>query len=280
MNVLVTGAAGKIGTAVLDGLGSDPDYTLTGLDVVEPPDAVHDVVVGDVTDYDEVRPHFDGQDAVVHLARPRADGELDAFSQAIEWTPTLGANLRAHTTALAAAVDAGVERYVYASSHHAVGMYERDHAPAVYDVDHELVLTADSSPRPDSLYGVTKVYGESVGRLAAEAYGLRVYAVRFCNLRAANHPYADAERGVAEGRFDRDSAAYDEQVARLKASWLSHRDAAHLVDRCLQDESVTFDVFYGVSDNARRWFDIEHAREVLGYDPRDASEGWDGPPAE
>jgi hypothetical protein len=42
--------------------------------------------------------------------------------------------------------------------------------------------------------------------------------------------------------------------------WHSRRDLAQLVDRCLRDESVAADVFYGVSDNATWWFDISHAR--------------------
>jgi hypothetical protein len=60
--------------------------------------------------------------------------------------------------------------------------------------------------------------------------------------------------------------------------WQSRRDLAHLVDCCLRDESVSFDVFYGVSDNDRRWFDVDHAREVVGYDPEDDGETWDAPP--
>jgi hypothetical protein len=53
-----------------------------------------------------------------------------------------------------------------------------------------------------------------------------------------------------------------------------------MVDRCLQDDTVDFDIFYGVSDSDRRWFDIDHARDVLGYAPEDSSEEWDGPPAD
>jgi hypothetical protein len=51
-----------------------------------------------------------------------------------------------------------------------------------------------------------------------------------------------------------------------------------MTDRCLQVDGPSFDIFYGVSDNDRRWFDIDHAREVLGYDPQDDGEEWDAPP--
>ena len=67
-------------------------------------------------------------------------------------------------------------------------------------------------------------------------------------------------------------------VARMTAMWQSRRDFAQMTDKCLQDDSVTFDVFYGVSGNDRRWFDVDHAREVIGYEPQDNGDEWDAPP--
>jgi hypothetical protein len=69
-------------------------------------------------------------------------------------------------------------------------------------------------------------------------------------------------------------------VARVRATWQSRRDFAHTVDRCLWTSDAGFEVFYGVSDNDRRWFDIDHARDVIGYDPRDNGEEWDARPAD
>jgi hypothetical protein len=89
-----------------------------------------------------------------------------------------------------------------------------------------------------------------------------------------------AEEGVERGDFERDSEAYDEMVARVRATWQSRRDFAHTVDRCLWTSDAGFEVFYGVSDNDRRWFDIDHARDVIGYDPRDNGEEWDARPAD
>jgi NAD+ dependent glucose-6-phosphate dehydrogenase len=57
---------------------------------------------------------------------------------------------------------------------------------------------------------------------------------------------------------------------RGQAMWLSHRDCAHLFDRCLQAD-YGFEVVYGISDNDRKYYSIERARDVLGYDPRDNS---------
>ena len=43
-------------------------------------------------------------------------------------------------------------------------------------------------------------------------------------------------------------------------------------------DDVEFGVFYGVSDNDRRWFSIEHGRDIIGYNPQDNSEEWNAPP--
>jgi len=279
MDVLITGAAGTVGTAITDALADDDRYALTSLDREEHPDPDVASVIADATDYDDIRPHFDGVDAVVHLAYAPLDVG-GPWERTIEWLETHAANLRMHANVIRAAVDAGVDSLVYASSNHAVGMYEVANAPDIYYPEFDLTVDRSAPPRPDSMYGTEKLYAEGLGRLAAEAHGLRFYALRIGAVRdpAHDHPYGDAEAGVEAGEFDRDSQAYRQQVARLKALWQSRRDFAHMVDRCLRDDTVAFDVFYGVSDNDRRWLDIDHARAVLGYDPRDNGEEWDAPP--
>jgi len=54
----------------------------------------------------------------------------------------------------------------------------------------------------------------------------------------------------------------------MKGMWQSRRDHAQMVERCFADETVEFDVFYGVSDNDRRWFDIDHAGTSSGTSRR------------
>jgi len=279
MDVLIPGGAGTIGTAITDHLDDREDYEFTSLDVTEHPDDDVRSVVADATDEAVVREHVAEADAVVHLARVHMD-DGGPNDRAIAWSDEHLANLRLHATAYDAAVEAELDTFVYASSNHAVGMYEVEAAPDIYhgsdfEVDHTV------QPRPDSMYGVEKVYGEGLGRLAAETSALSVYALRICAVRDPeyDHPYGDAQRGVDEGRFALDSAAYDEQVARMHCMWQSRRDIAHMVERCLADDTVDFDVFYGVSDNDDRWFDVDHARDVLGYDPRDTADEWDAPPS-
>jgi hypothetical protein len=110
-------------------------------------------------------------------------------------------------------------------------------------------------------------------------YPKQFYAIRICSIRTPeyDHPYGDAEQGIADGSWDRGSDKYEEAVTRMKAMWLSRRDCAHMVNRMHQDDDLTFDVFFGVSANDRRWFDFNRAREVIGYDPQDNGEEWTAP---
>jgi hypothetical protein len=83
---------------------------------------------------------------------------------------------------------------------------------------------------------------------------------------------------VDNGETERGSETYRRQVARMKGMWQSRRDFAHMIDCCLRDSTVEFDIFHGVSDNDRRWFDIDHACEKIGYSPQDNGEEWEAPP--
>jgi len=124
------------------------------------------------------------------------------------------------------------------------------------------------------VYDGRRVYVEKEGSLSS------FYALRIASIRGEgdDHPYSDAERKVENGEIERGSEEYHQQVARHKALWFSHRDLVQLVERMLLDETVDFDIFFGVSGNDRRWVDIEHARTVLGYDPQDNGEDWSSPP--
>ncbi|MFC6734263.1 MULTISPECIES: NAD(P)-dependent oxidoreductase [unclassified Haladaptatus] len=273
MNVLLTGAYGRVGTAIIDHLAGDDEYDFTYLDKTDHPD--HETVVADIADYEATKPAFEGADAVVHLAGyPYTDGD---------WRDILESNIIGLYNALEAAAEAEVETFVFASSNHAVGMYEIENAPDIYFPEFDLTVDHTDPVRPDSYYGTSKSFGEDLGRyyVENEDYPKSFYGLRICSVRHEeyDHPYGDAERGVDEDRWERDSDEYAQAVARMKAMWQSRRDLAHMVDRCLQTDGVAFDIFYGVSTNDRRWFDIDHACEVIDYEPQDNGDKWDGPPA-
>ncbi len=249
--VLVTGAEGVIGTAVREHL--DRSYELTSLTLT--PQDFHSHVA-DVADLDAIRPAFETIDAVVHLA---ASAGLET-----PWDEVLHNNIVGTYNVFEAARRAGVERVVFASSNHTIGMYELDGAPGLYDVDDERSYDHTTEHRPDSLYGVSKAYGEALGRMYMERYGLRVFCLRIGAVREHDDPTSPTANPLidldAEGRRN-----------RLRAVWLSQRDCAELIAACLDVEDVSWAVVYGVSANARRFWGLDHARELLGWEPQDSA---------
>jgi nucleoside-diphosphate-sugar epimerase len=280
LDVLVTGAYGTCGTAIIDHLDGDDRYEFTYLNRSDRP-ADHeyggyDTVVANVDDYAAIRPAFDDADAVVHLAAwPSVQST---------WDDVFEPNILGTQNVLRAAEAAEVESVVFASTNHVVGAYEDEYAPEIYERDHDLLLDHESPVRPDSFYGMSKAFGEDLGRHYVEnrPFPERFYALRICSVRDPDHdhPYGDAERGVENGDYERWSPTYERRVKRMKAMWQSRRDFAHEVACCLDDDSVAFGVFSGVSDNRRRWFDLEYARSQIGYDPVDDGEEYDEPPAQ
>jgi len=295
-NVLVTGPFGEAGEAILNYLAGEDEYEFTYLNRTDHPE--YETHVADVADYDAIRPAFDEQDAVIHLAAQSDAGA--EFEEIIE------PNIIGTYNVLKAMEDAGVEKLIYASSQRVMGLYEEDHAPELYEEDYPsefdpFRLTHETLPKPDGYYGASKMFGEHMCRAHARRDGFpeQVYSLRISSVRTEeyDHPYGDAERGVDRGEehkvdedevwdqsqtgsWERGSEEYKKMVKRLKASWTSQRDFAHLLECCLKDDSVTYDAFYAVSGNAARWFDIEHAQAVLGYEPKDDASQWDGPPSD
>lgn len=224
MTILLTGAAGRIGTALrarLPELGWD----VRGFDRTPVPAGV----VGDITSADDLDAALAGVSAVVHLAGVPTEAP---------WPQLRDANIDGLVTVFEAARRAGVERVVYASSIHTVGF-----APVTPD------LATDTPPRPDTLYGVSKVFGEALGRYYADRYGLRVACMRI---------------GTFEDR---------PSDARTLPSWLSPGDCARLVDACLRSAELRHAIVWGISANTRRTWNLDSAY-ALGYRPQDDAESY------
>lgn len=268
------GAHGNVGTALREEMGDDPSYEFTYMDAEDHPDA--DTVVADMRDYDAIRDAFEGHDAAVFLSLNPA---LNWRVTDVEWTPALLDNLWGTVNAYGAALDADLDSFVFASTNHVVGGYERELRPDVYDPDYELRVDREDPVRPNSMYAVAKLFGEDLGRFAADWHDLAVYCLRLglVTPRGHDHPYYLAEARSEGSAGECGSDEYATWAAFGQALWLSHRDLAALLDACLRDDTVTFEIFNGVSDNENGWLDIERAREAVDYDPVDDGWTWDGP---
>ena len=230
--VLITGAGGTIGRVLRDRFRGR--YALLRLGdrrAQAPAGPGESVVTLDVRDPAALDAALDGIDCIVHLA---------GVPGSASWPETLAANIDGTYQVFDAARRHGVRRVVYASSNHAVGFHRR-----------ETTLDAMSAPRPDSPYGATKVFGEALGRLCADKYGLSVACLRIGTFRTPDRP----------------------TEPRQLSSWISHRDMAQLVGRCIDHPAYHYLVAYGVSRNTRnRWSNAAVA--FLGYEPQDDAEAF------
>ena len=210
--------------------------------------------VADIANLNDILPAFKGIDAVVHLG-------ADPSPQA-SWESVLSSNIVGTRNVYEAARLSGVKRIVFASSNHAVGNYplRQDPYKAIYDGRLGEIrrpfppLTTDLL-RPDSYYGVSKAFGESLGSYFHDEYGISVICLRIGWVMTPDDP------------------TFSPAALSL---WLSHRDAAQLIQKSIDaPPSVGFAVVNGESDNALSIWDIETTRRVLGYEPQDSSgEDW------
>ena len=244
--VLVTGLAGRIGGVIRRYLGEK--YELSGLDR-QPVDG-YPCHLADISDLEAISPAFEGKDSVVHLA---ADP-----SERGSWESILQNNIIGTRNVYEASRAAGVRRIVFASSNHAVGGYyeKQDPYKAIYDGRLGEVrrpfppLTTDML-RPDSYYGVSKAFGEALGSYFHDEYGLSIICLRIGGVLSSDDPGSSPVH---------------------LSVWLSHRDAAQLIERSIEaPSSVGFAIVNGMSDNTHSIWDIETTRRIIGFEPQDGA---------
>ena len=225
--VLITGAAGDVGSHLRRELAGRYRLRLSDIRPVASLAPGEEFVAADIADLEAMRSVVRGVDAIVHLG---------GFSVEGPWEAILSANIVGCYNAFEAARLEGVKRLLFATSNHAVGFYRRDET-----IDHRVY------PRPDSRYGVSKVFGEAMGSLYADKYGMEVFNMRLGNVNP---------RPVDKRRL---------------SIWISPRDLAQLVTIGIEHPGIRFEVVYGVSGNQRSWYDNSNAVR-LGYKPQDDSE--------
>ena len=245
-NVLITGMSGLIGGLLKDRLAEAGGYELTALNRRE----VEGVrtVRADISDLESIRPAFEGQDVVVHLA---------AYLGSQDWEGQHAGNVLGTYNVFEAARQAGVGRVIFASSGNAIRGFElvppySDIAAGNYDaVPADFPKITHEQVRPEALYGAAKVWGEALARHFSDDYGMSMICVRIGSVTTGNRP----------------------RTIRENAIYLSHRDVASHLQACVDaPEDVRFDIFFAVSDNRWNYRDLSHPKEVLGWAPQDSAD--------
>jgi uronate dehydrogenase len=228
--VLITGAAGRIGRVLRSGLsGVFPMFRLSDIAPLGEAGPGEELRPADLTDLAQVQAVMEGVEAVVHLG---------AVPNENTWERILEANIIGCYNVFEAARREGVKRVVFASSNHVTGFTRRQNR-----------IGPEAPTRPDGRYGVSKLFGEGLGRLYADKHGIGCVALRIGY-------FQPKPKGV-----------------HALSSWISHRDMVQLVRCALDAPDIHFEIVYGVSNNDRSWWDNPGA-ERIDYMPQDNAEDY------
>jgi hypothetical protein len=262
LRVLLTGATGYIASQLLPVFRERYDLRLLdvrGTNAAGQP--VEGAQVGNLLadGDDDLRPHFAGIDAVVHLGyyRPPGLGVTGAGKSYLDERPNVDMAERVYRFAL----DANVGRVIVASSNHAADWYE----PLLHARTLDVVGPGDL-PKSDNYYGWAKIAYEALGfTYASGAFGRKLGVVQV---------RIGAPREIDAGKFEGEPAAYKRDLG----AYISSRDLHQLFVRSIETQriedewGVPFQIFYGISGNTRAFWSIANARRLIGYDPEDDSE--------
>jgi len=249
MRVLVTGMSGLIGSAVRRQLEGKCD--LVALNRREVPGVpTHRA---DIADLSAIQPAFEGVEVVVHLAAALGGDD--------RWPDLERVNILGTRNVLEASRRAGVRRVVFASSGAVVAGYEAEE-PFKSLVEGRGPLLREPWPRithewpvrPRGLYGCTKVWGEALGRYYSDAFGLSVLCLRIGRVTPQDRPV---------------------DLPRDLSIWCSQRDIARMVELCVfAPANLRYDIFFVTSRNRWSYRDLEHASQVLGFEPQDSADAF------
>ncbi|SNY97731.1 NAD-dependent epimerase/dehydratase family protein [Halomonas sp. hl-4] len=228
--LLVTGAAGGLGSSLRPHLAMlAKRVRLSDIADMGTADAHEEVVQADLSDPQAVNALVEGCDGIIHLG---------GMSVESPWEAILSANIMGTYHLYEAARKQGKPRIVFASSNHAIGFYPRTTR-----------IDTDVAHRPDSLYGVSKCFGEDLASLYFHKFNIETLSVRI-------------------------GSCFPEPAdARMMATWMSVEDFMSLLERAFVAPKLGNTVIYGASHNRESWWDNGKVA-FLGWAPKDSSEPW------
>lgn len=227
-NLLLTGAAGLLGSAMRPRLARKAALLRsTDIAALTDPAPNEELVQADLADPEAAARLAAGMDAIVHFGGISKDESFERVSRV---------NIGGLHALYEAARLGGVRRVVFASSVHAVGYYLQTE-----------VIDARSPTRPDSFYGLSKVFGEALAQLYWDKFGIETVSIRI------------------------GSCEPSPSTRRHLRTWLSFDDLEQLLDRSLTVPRVGHTIVFGMSGNAESFWDNRFGAP-LGYRPKDTAD--------
>jgi uronate dehydrogenase len=229
--VLVTGSAGAIGQPVCRELLAR-GHRVRGFDRLATP-GVEDAIVADLHDRAAVRAAVQGVESIVHLAAEPDDADFALLAPP---------NVLGLFHVLDAARLEGVPRVTLASSIQVLGKW--------WDRGRSRPANA-ADANPSNHYALTKLWAEQMGQMYSRLYGMSVIAVRV----------AFMVRNLDEALRLRQKELFD--------VYLSRGDVGRFFALAVEAPAIDFAVLYAAGAGSERMFDLEPARRLLGYEPKD-----------
>jgi len=251
MRVIITGAAGKIGTEIVEELSSRHELCL----IDQTPVRGRKSIVADLAQRrcrSYRRPWlktrtprwmtlFEGVDVVLHLA-------ANIESWAPSWDKILPNNIEATWNVFEAAARYRAPRVIFASSNWAVKALEKRMAPECY-LANGAKISSDAAPAPLTIYGLSKAFGELAGRMLVDEGKINSFvAVRIGHYNS--EPSSDGE---------------------LRARWIGRQDIRSLFRKCVEAEFTGFHVVYGVSGQSTAPYDLSYTKRLFGWEPKQSA---------
>ena len=212
------------------------DHELYGIDIKE--SSNERCYKADIANFDELKEvmeKINGIDAIIHLA---ADKRIDA-----PWESVLKNNIIGTRNIYEIARLFNIPKVIFASSNHVTGGYEK--IEGIYDGLIKIIPSLHI--RPNSYYATSKAFGEALARQFYEQYGIKSICLRLGSVLEDDDPSKNT---------------------RLLSTWLSHRDLIQLFEKSIA-ANVEYGIYYGVSNNRNRFWDLSNAKKDLGYEPID-----------
>ena len=234
MHVLITGAGGHLGRKLFDVLESDPDCTVSGIDIrpVDHPN-IH---IADLSGNPSWASLLEGVDVIVHLAGDREPGA--------SWASAIKQNMDATLTLYHYAAEMRVGRVVLASSNWI-------HGDKRFTDDR---LDSDTPPGPINAYGMSKLFCERTGAYFAEHHGLSVICLRI---------------GWTQWTHDNQPGPHMAMGRWGQEMWLSDRDFLNGMRAAINATDVQFAALNLMSDNPGMRWNISETKRTIGYSPLD-----------
>jgi nucleoside-diphosphate-sugar epimerase len=252
MRIVLTGAAGDIGSVAADELADTHELVL----IDRRRSVGQRVMTADLSRHPASRPwsvsswlqrwprQLDGADVVIHLGGDRRPSA--------SWHRVVRHNIEATWNVFEAAAHYNVPRVIYASSNWAVKALHEELGPASWDVSGPKI-DSDAPPRPRTPYGISKALGEIAGRALVDEGRIRSFvAMRIGHCPPNGIPYA---ANITNHNH-----------------WIGLRDMGSLMRRCVEADFEGFHVIYAVSGQAESPFDLSHTKKLLDWEPEERAE--------